>query len=613
MLSLCALSQKQHVVLDGREEKHIMQFAELSYLPVNDFLPTIEEAVTAYNKGKFIINNAPILNFGIARYDYWISFTVTNASIAKLHLYACFDNPRLNGISIYYLIDGKIVPSHATGDLLPFATRVTNLNTFVSPLTINPGATIQVFALIQHKGSSLQLPVSLLTANALHIYEQKTYLIMGLRIGIFALAFFFGLFLFFSTGNRNFIFYSAYIFISAAWLWSTEGFGFQLMWPHFPGLNNRLEASLGVLYSGVFILNALQFTKQYDNNRTRLKRTLVFYMYFFLFWGLMPLLPFISLSANHLATFFLFAFFLFNISGVILMIVYLLRLFLKGHTIILYYFFAVVVTLIFSVLTVSYSFGWINLPFSASTLVSTGTIIDVILMTLGIVRQFNNYKLEKENMLMEYLKQQKSINQKILQTQEEERIRISKELHDDIGAGLTQITLMSEAAKNKYNAFEELSEIAKTGHKLVNNMSEIIWSMHPENKTVEQFFIHIREQLNELLEYTSIEYSINLPESADNILLKDEYKRDILLITKEIVHNAIKYSEATYIAINAKTTSTTLTFSITDNGIGFDMNHIRPGNGLKNMQQRVKGIQGSIKIETAPGNGTTFLYTIPLK
>ena len=223
-------------------------------------------------------------------------------------------------------------------------------------------------------------------------------------------------------------------------------------------------------------------------------------------------------------------------------------------------------------------------------------------MAIVITKYITQRKLKKQ---LSELERQREMDM--------ERQRISREMHDDIGAGLTQITLMSESAKNRNQANEkELEDIANTSRKLVGNMSEIIWSLSPENKTLEQLFAYMREQLNTLLEYSGIQYSIVLPENENNILLSNQQRRNILMVTKEIVHNAIKHSKAQNISIKAVIHYGNLEMEITDDGQGFDPLNIHSGNGLKNIRQRVEEMGGRLKISSEKGKGSFFSYSVSL-
>jgi signal transduction histidine kinase len=233
-------------------------------------------------------------------------------------------------------------------------------------------------------------------------------------------------------------------------------------------------------------------------------------------------------------------------------------------------------------------------------------------MTLGIAKQFYQYKKEKEEMLIEYLNQQKEINRKILDVQEIERKRISKELHDDIGAGLTQIILIGNAAQKKYTKTEELQNIGETAQQLVSSMGEIIWSMTPGNNRAEDFFSYTREQLNKQLEYSGMEYSIDFPENVVEVEMTNEMRRNLLMVTKEIINNAIKYSNAQEIKIKAELLKRKLCIEIKDNGVGFDSSAASSGNGLKNIKKRVDEMGGELIIESSEEKGTHFTVNVTI-
>jgi signal transduction histidine kinase len=212
------------------------------------------------------------------------------------------------------------------------------------------------------------------------------------------------------------------------------------------------------------------------------------------------------------------------------------------------------------------------------------------------------------------LKQKQQRENAIAAAEIKERRRISREMHDDIGAGLTQITLMSEHAQTQQQPtyIADLAAIAGTSRKLISNMGEIIWSLNPENSTTGMLFSYLREQLNNLLEYSGIQYKIEFPDRGLDLKLGNEQKRNILLATKEIVHNAVKYSHARNINIRAGINNSTLTFIIEDNGRGFDATMTHNGNGIKNIQQRIQEINGILHIRSDADNGSVFTYELPI-
>jgi signal transduction histidine kinase len=239
-------------------------------------------------------------------------------------------------------------------------------------------------------------------------------------------------------------------------------------------------------------------------------------------------------------------------------------------------------------------------PFWKTAWFIAAVIIVLTISVILITRYISQVKLKRK---VGELEQKKALY--------EERIRISREMHDDIGAGLTQITLMSERAKTNIPNEEPLTEIADASRKLVGSMNEIIWSLNPENNTLEQLLAYLREQLNRLLEYSNISYEIKFPENGSDILLNNSQRRNLLLVTKEIVHNAIKHSNAKSILVECISTADQLHFRITDDGRGFDTTAKSTGHGLRNIRRRIEELNGTLEVNSSV-RGTRFSYTISL-
>ncbi len=212
------------------------------------------------------------------------------------------------------------------------------------------------------------------------------------------------------------------------------------------------------------------------------------------------------------------------------------------------------------------------------------------------------------------LKQKQQRENAIIKAENKERRRISREMHDDIGAGLTQITLMSEHAQIHLHPDykNDLAAIAVTSRKLISNMGEIVWSLNPENSTTGMLLSYLREQLNGLLEYAGVNYLIDFPETGLDIKLGNEQKRNILLATKEIVHNAVKYSRAKNITVQASLNNRILAFTIKDDGCGFDPAITHSGNGIRNIKQRIQEIDGMLQIHSVTNKGSIFSYQLPV-
>jgi signal transduction histidine kinase/ligand-binding sensor domain-containing protein len=199
---------------------------------------------------------------------------------------------------------------------------------------------------------------------------------------------------------------------------------------------------------------------------------------------------------------------------------------------------------------------------------------------------------------------------------EAERNRISKDMHDEIGSGLTHIALLSELMQTQNKAEEELRKdvgtISFSARKLVESMSEIIWALNPQNDTLENLLAYTREQMLSFFEPFAIDFIIDFPTDVPNYKLSNEQRRNLFLVIKESLNNALKHSAANAITLKATVTHSQLLFSITDNGKGFDLSKWKASsNGLRNMKKRIEDIHGSFFINS-DNNGTVVRFEINL-
>jgi len=192
----------------------------------------------------------------------------------------------------------------------------------------------------------------------------------------------------------------------------------------------------------------------------------------------------------------------------------------------------------------------------------------------------------------------------------DERNRIAKEIHDDIGSGLTSIRLLSEIALVKPDNNNELVKISANANELVNNLNEIIWSINSKNDTIPNLLAYIRSHMVDYLEPYEIKLSINIPQNIPNIEISGEKRRNIFMVIKECFTNIAKHADASAVNLTVQVRDQ-LIFTIKDNGKGFDSNDILPfKNGIRNMKERIEHVNGEMEIWSK--NGTTITIKIPL-
>ncbi len=200
----------------------------------------------------------------------------------------------------------------------------------------------------------------------------------------------------------------------------------------------------------------------------------------------------------------------------------------------------------------------------------------------------------------------------VYKAQQGERERISADMHDELGSGMTAIRLMSEIARNKMKEQTpvEIERISQSADEVLNKMNAIIWSMNSSNDTIDNLVSYIRSYALEYFDNTPIACKITTPEYIEPAELAGDKRRNIFLSVKETLNNSLKHSKASEICIDFKI-GKTLTITIADNGAGIDFQKIRQfGNGLKNISKRIESIGGTYKIEN--NHGTTSTINLPL-
>lgn len=202
------------------------------------------------------------------------------------------------------------------------------------------------------------------------------------------------------------------------------------------------------------------------------------------------------------------------------------------------------------------------------------------------------------------------------QSLEQERSRISRDLHDDLGSGLTGILMMSEqiqATDNRELIGNSLEKIKHSSRNMVDQMGEIIWAMNVKNDTLENLLTYIHTYALDYFENQNIKLNLKMPEKIPDVVMTGMMRRNIFLVMKESLNNILKHAGATEVNIKIESNNSNINITLTDNGKGFEKEKTRKfGNGLKNMESRMSDISGTITIESNPGKGTKTLISFPL-
>jgi signal transduction histidine kinase len=193
------------------------------------------------------------------------------------------------------------------------------------------------------------------------------------------------------------------------------------------------------------------------------------------------------------------------------------------------------------------------------------------------------------------------------------KLKIASDLHDNIGAGLTEISILSEVAgRNEIHSGaivkRDLQKISNTARQLVDSMSDIVWVVNPQRDSLHDLIVKLKDSYNEFFNSIGISFQVNNVEKSDDIKLPMEYKQNLLLMFKEAINNAIKHSGCRKIILEAFYNNDTIRIILRDDGHGVDLSDVKFGNGIKNMEERAKKINGTLRLDSAAESGTVICF-----
>lgn len=193
---------------------------------------------------------------------------------------------------------------------------------------------------------------------------------------------------------------------------------------------------------------------------------------------------------------------------------------------------------------------------------------------------------------------------------EEERVRIARDMHDEIGSGLTRISLLVQKAKWRQCkgklgvADEDLEQIFAESQELPKSLKDIIWALNPANDTLAELVSKIRNHASEFMDATSVALELDFPEAFDDLVMQPVVRKNVFLIVKEALNNAVKHADAKHVKLSLWLEGSSFGLTVADDGKGFDTWVDPSGNGIFNMRKRAEWAGAELKVESSKGKGT---------
>lgn len=228
------------------------------------------------------------------------------------------------------------------------------------------------------------------------------------------------------------------------------------------------------------------------------------------------------------------------------------------------------------------------------------------LFTVTVVASVRYVSLRRLHRRLQALEQQAALDR--------ERARIAQDIHDDVGASLTQVTLLSGLARRDREAPDKVGDhveqIATAVRHATDSLDEIVWAVNPRNDTVPHLLNYLGKYAVEFVRTAGIKCTADLPALPPPHVLSAEVRHNVFLVAKEALHNAVRHARAREIRLGVTCDAETVAIAIEDDGRGFfESRDDAGGDGLRNMRERMRAIGGACEIRTAVGAGTRVCLT----
>ena len=572
------------------------------------FLSSKGEDQITWVQQEVLQKNGLYLNYGFVTEPKTFGVVFNNQTKEEKTYYLKLNNPHINRIIVR---NNEKDTLYLTGDRFLFNSRAIYFWEFVFPIRIQPNSTDSIQFQIEKEGENLVFHALLFTPKDFqnirdtHLYFYSVFITVSLFL------FFLFVFIGFYKKEINHFILALFIFVSAGWALNERGIFFQYIWPNNIELQNRLDTFFATPSLGLLLFTLYLNTIYKDMVGKKLKFVLFLFLSFlmirtfvmFLYPGLMDDIA-LKLAILRISNFIM----IFLITFILISIIPFSRkriLFLDTIGFVLYFIF--ILKLLLKQLNLDFTLSYRYHGFAYPLLQN----LSVAIFALS---NFVKYREEKKrNALLEKnaaILKEKENSDKIIAVQENERDRIGKNIHDQLGGLLAVAKIKLQTLKLKQNDEEldqNIDQIITILDRSSDEMYNVVDDLVPPMMEGKSFDEIIQSRIELFEKNSDIKFDTNIPP----IFIDPKLVLKFYRIIAELISNSMKHAKCNKIIIQLIKNEKGYTINYSDNGIGFNQNHIR-SHGLNNIESRVKFLDGTIEFYSVPGN-THYTIQIPIQ
>jgi signal transduction histidine kinase len=510
-------------------------------------------------------------------------------------------NPHLDSLFVFELHQGQPQSLFVTGDRLPFADRPVSHRNFVFPFKLKPQQVHVYVFKVYKRGSAAAFPATLSSDTAFWRENYSRNIGLGVYFGVAAIFLLLAITTYLFTQQRIFLLYCLNVLVLIFYLSANLGLAFEFLYPaRGSDFNGIVHFSLSLLLFVTWSMFSLEFF-DWKKNEPRLRWLLLItngLTLVFVFIGIAFHERIVLVSSGLVR--FNFVLILFVSVSIFIYGFRQLR-FRKPETI----FFMLAFSSIFGagILTILRSFGINALPDSINPFL-VGSLAEIVTMATTLAFRMRSIYREKNQLALQVSEQSKELLRAYMEGVEKERVRFSRELHDDIGSRLGSLKRFFSSPSGSEKLVEQINSLYEDVRKMSHTLAPPLMKL----LGLQEMIIRLAQEAESTTGIRMTCQFYEMPEKLD-----DETTYHLYRILQEAIHNVSKHSHASECEIQFVRHEHELVLTVEDNGIGFDNSQIQDGIGIKNMRARVSALHGAFALNSMPGHGTSLVVKIPFE
>jgi two-component system, sensor histidine kinase LadS len=563
------------------------------------------------------------INVGFTNSYYWLRFRLKNTDSVRTSAFLEISNPHINKLQLFVVKGNEVSKSMLTGDHFPFTQRPYNHAHFVFPIILKPYESSEYYLWIDKHGEQLQIPIELWNEKDFADYSEKLSLFVGLTLGITSVWVIISLLMFWFF--RQFITLYYWLYTTAVWtfLVAHSGFGFKYIWQNATWWTSSARPISAMLFYMFSILFARQFFTIKKGNRfldiltksliTLLSTLLILSFLKSPLWGLKENYWYNPnyYEGNDLLIFMktLNLTVLVVLWGIIGIGIYDYAKTRKAES--LWFTFGFSMLLVSGTLTIFIFIGLVPDNYLTQNFPLIANPLEIIILSFLLANRYKNIHTDNAKISAELAEQRQQNAIQLLEGQMIERRRLSQELHDGISLMLANIRLRLSMLSEKYasveinDLVEKIGDVGQDVRQFSHALSPVLLEKNGLIEAIEEL-IQTTQSNQAKLKF------VFLHDEIDEHSLNSLLKQTIYQIILELINNTVRHANASEIKISLHQNTNHLILEVSDNGIGYELQHKQKGIGLQNIKARTQSLYGKFQIKRLE-IGMKHLVEIPIQ